>query len=136
MQDRSKPTLLVVAPYFPPDGGGLEKYAQEIAIHLQNEHNFRVVVITTCRKGGVESIKEEKGLTIYRLPYSFKISNTPFSFRWFFKIRKIFKLERPQIINIHRGHHVMKLICLLVVVKLRARFFTTEMLLRDPHETR
>lgn len=102
MRDRSiKPTVAIVAPYFPPQGGGLERYAYEVSSRLSNLHNYNVIVITSAMKGHSDSVVKENGMTVYRLSYSFKISNTPFSFKWFLKINKILKSERPDIINIH-----------------------------------
>jgi glycosyltransferase involved in cell wall biosynthesis len=94
-------TILIVAPYFPPYGGGLERYAFEISRRLLREHGWRVIVITSGIKKGHDTQEEMEGMTVHRLTYSFKISNTPFSFRWYGKIKKIIKAENPDIINIH-----------------------------------
>jgi glycosyltransferase involved in cell wall biosynthesis len=101
MNTNQQRTIAIVTPYFPPYGGGLERYAYEIAKRLQEDRSWRVVVITSSERYG-EDIKEEMdGLTVYRLSYSLKFSNTPFSFKWFGKIRNILKIENPDIINIH-----------------------------------
>lgn len=98
---RSTTKILIVTPYFPPSTGGLERYAGELAKHLKSDHKWKVVVLTTSKQKGVDEKKRVDGLTIYRLGYQFKCSNTPFSFDWFLKIRKILKTESPNIINIH-----------------------------------
>lgn len=97
-----KKKIAIVTPYFPPEGGGLERYAKEIAKGLSSSHDFKVVVITStkCIKNKAEEITDGD-LKIYKLHSDFKISNTPFSFRWFLNIYKIFKNEQPDLINIH-----------------------------------
>ncbi len=94
-------TIAIVAPYFPPGGGGLERYAYEIAKRLQGEYRWRVVVITSGERYGKDSKDELDGLTVYRLGYQFKFSNTPFSFGWFKTVRHVLKIENPDIINVH-----------------------------------
>lgn len=94
-------TILLVAPYFPPHSGGLERYSFEIAQRLQNEYGYRVVVITSGEYQGSDSKEYVEGLIVYRLAYEYKISNTPLSFSWPKKIKKIYKDETPDLINIH-----------------------------------
>ncbi|MDO8523837.1 MAG: glycosyltransferase family 4 protein, partial [bacterium] len=93
--------IAVVAPYFPPHTGGLERYAAEIASRLQRDHRWRVVVITTAEKGAEDTTEERAGMAIYRLKYRFRFSNTPFSFSWFFKVPQILQREKPDIVNVH-----------------------------------
>lgn len=46
--------------------------------------------------------KEQKdGMTVYRLPVLFTLSNTPIHPRWYFTIRKIASDEKPDVINAH-----------------------------------
>ena len=77
MNQTSK-TILMVAPYFPPAGGGLERYAFEIARRLQKDYAWRVVVITSGERYGQDETNDS-ALTVYRLGYRFKFSNTPFA---------------------------------------------------------
>jgi glycosyltransferase involved in cell wall biosynthesis len=97
----SKRTIAIVTPYFTPHGGGLEHYAHEIAKRLQENHGWRVIVITSGERYGSDIKEELDGLTVYRLSYNIKFSNTPLSFGWFKKIKNIFDAENPDIINIH-----------------------------------
>jgi len=90
-------TVLIVAPYFPPHSGGLERYALEIGKALQTL-GWRVVVVTS---GSRRTTEASEGLTVYRLPYAFKISNTPFSFTWLREIRSILRQEKPDVVNVH-----------------------------------
>ncbi|HUC01830.1 MAG TPA: glycosyltransferase family 4 protein [Candidatus Paceibacterota bacterium] len=98
---KSQKTAIVFAPYFPPQGGGLERYARHISASLANEYHWRVVVVTSGDRGGADRIEEYDGLRVHRLAYRHKISNTPFSFGWFRKIRAILNTEKPDLINVH-----------------------------------
>ena len=101
MNERTSRTLAVIAPYFPPHAGGLERYAFEIARRLQSEYQWRVIVITSGERYGKDVKEQKDGLTTYRLGYCLKISNTPLGFSWFHKIRRILKQENPDIVNVH-----------------------------------
>lgn len=93
--------LLVVIPYFPPNaGGGAEKYAYNISRRLSRDYHWDVVVITTATSSASPAISRTNGLKIYRLPYKFKLSNSPFSVGWHWKIKKIIKAEKPDLINV------------------------------------
>ncbi len=94
-------TIAFFTPYFPPFGGGLERYAREIAIRLQRDHGWRVVIVASGARAGDDTKTIEDGMTIYRLGYSMKISNTPFAFHWIGKVRSILRNEDPDLINIH-----------------------------------
>lgn len=93
-------TVLMVAPYFPPHSGGLERYVDEVARGLHRQHDWRVVVLTTS-----ESDKDEQevhhGCTVYRLRVGHKISNTPFSFHWLRAVRRVLREVQPDIVNVH-----------------------------------
>lgn len=97
----TKKTVVIVSPYFPPDGGGLEKYVENISQQLVKNFNWRVVIITTSGKKLPDAVQEFKGIKIYKLGYRFKLSNTPFDFRWRKKIKLIFTDERADVINVH-----------------------------------
>ncbi len=95
-----KQTILIVAPYFPPHSGGLERYAKEIAKGIGKKEDFNVEILTTS-ENGKDYVEDSKNYKIHRIAYSFKVSNTPVSFLWFLKIRKILNEIKPNIINIH-----------------------------------
>jgi glycosyltransferase involved in cell wall biosynthesis len=102
LSDLCKVKVAIITPYFPPEGGGLERYALEVSKRLSKNNNLDVFVITStkCKNNNIEEDVID-GIKIYKLNSDFKISNTPFSFKWFWKIYRIFKLEKPDLINIH-----------------------------------
>ncbi len=93
--------LLVVTPYFFPHIGGVENYVYNITKNLKKNYNYEVALITTNLEGKKITIDELEGMKIYRLPYQFKISNTPISFKWKRQIKEIIEEENPDIINAH-----------------------------------
>jgi glycosyltransferase involved in cell wall biosynthesis len=100
MSEKPRKVLLAV-PYFPPHKGGTELFTFNIAKQLSGSFGWHVVVLTTtdARSEKIERVSER--LTIYRLPYWRKVSNSPVSLSWFWRIRKIVKTERPDLINAH-----------------------------------
>jgi glycosyltransferase involved in cell wall biosynthesis len=95
-----QPTVLLAAPYFPPQGGGLERYVQQISVNLAQHFNWRVIVVTS-QQGDTDTVREKDGVKIYGLAYRLRWSNTPFDFRWYAKIRRIIAAEQPDLINVH-----------------------------------
>jgi len=93
---------MVVAPYFYPKIGGLENYAYNISKGLKDKYGWEIVVITSNHEEKKDR-KEEiiDGIKIYRLPFWFKISNTPINPIWYFQIKNIIKKEKPDVINAH-----------------------------------
>ncbi len=79
--------ILVVAPYFYPEGGGLEKYAYLTARGLRK--NYNVVVISMTRKQ--EKIEELCGIRVYRIKPFLIISNTPISIRFILKMNQLIR---------------------------------------------
>ncbi|MHB9129425.1 MAG: glycosyltransferase family 4 protein, partial [Candidatus Humimicrobiaceae bacterium] len=93
--------LIVVTPYFYPKIGGMENYAYNICKSLKKSHNWEVVVITSNHEKKVKKEEIIDGIKIYRLPFWFKISNTPINPMWLVNIHKILRKELPDIINVH-----------------------------------
>jgi glycosyltransferase involved in cell wall biosynthesis len=101
MNQGPQKVVAFVAPYFPPDGGGSERYAYEIAFRLRKNHGWRVIFIASGERLGADTKEEIDGITVYRLGYLFKLSNTPLSLVWPVKIKKIFEAEHPDIVNVN-----------------------------------
>lgn len=91
--------VLLVTPYFPPQLGGVEMYVFNMATQLR-AHGWDVVVATTQKGVGMSSTVEQ-GLRIYHLPYLYKAFNTPLNPLWYFQLRNIMRIERPDIVNAH-----------------------------------
>jgi glycosyltransferase involved in cell wall biosynthesis len=93
--------VLLVAPYFPPHKGGMELYAANIVQQLSGQQGWDVVVLTTTDAGQLETTHQGLRLKIIRLPYGRKISNSPVSLSWFWRVRQVIRAEQPDLINIH-----------------------------------
>jgi glycosyltransferase involved in cell wall biosynthesis/O-antigen/teichoic acid export membrane protein len=94
-------TVMIVTPYFPPEGGGLEAYAATLADLLVKGHGWRVVVVTSgCQRRGVRQ-EETRDIRVYRLPSQLRISNTRFGVTWRRQLRRIIRFEAPILINAH-----------------------------------
>ena len=93
--------LLIFAPHFVPVVGGLEQYVSRLARQLQEWGEWEVLVVTSGSRGCEDSCETIDGITVYRLGYSFRISNTPLGVQWPYKIRSIIARERPDLINAH-----------------------------------
>lgn len=98
----NKIKLLLVAPYFPPQTGGLETYAFNIAQGLMQTYDYEVVVVTSNPDGKKQIIEEYCGIKVYRLPIMLRIANTPINPFWYLSIKKIIRDEQPDIINSHQ----------------------------------
>lgn len=94
-------TLLVTTPYFPPEGGGLEAYALSITRELAAGHGWRVVVVTSDRRGSRPSRTSQDGLTVHRLPAQARLSNTRFSLAWRRQLAQAIEREQPSLVNAH-----------------------------------
>ena len=92
--------ILFVTPFYYPSIGGVQNYVKNIAEGLQKKYKYESVIVTTSED---KKYKEEKinGLKVYRLPYWFKISNTPINLMWYFQIKNIIEKEKPDLINAH-----------------------------------
>lgn len=95
------PKALLVVSYFPPHRGGVELYASNIAERLCNHYAWDVVVVTTGEGSKAEVQERNSSLKVYRLPYRCKLSNSPLSLSWFWRVKEIIRVEKPDLINIH-----------------------------------
>lgn len=93
--------VCLVAPYFAPVRGGAETYTLQTCRRLRDKYGYNVFVITTRREHGSVLVEERAGFKTYTLPAAMKLSNTPVSLDWHRKLRKIFAIEQPDVINAH-----------------------------------
>jgi glycosyltransferase involved in cell wall biosynthesis len=94
------PKLMLATPYYAPKVGGLENYAHRIAQELISR-GWEVIAVASNHESGKESTDIVDGVRVYRLPASFKLSNTQFNPGWAGRIRQIIKDEQPDIIVGH-----------------------------------
>ena len=95
-----KPKLLLATPYYASKVGGLENYAHHIARQLI-KRGWEVCAVTTNHEGNTYAEDVVDGVRVYRLPASFKLSNTSVGFSWPKDIRAIIATEHPDVINVH-----------------------------------
>lgn len=93
--------IIFFCPYFPPHLGGTEMYVYHIAQGLKTKFGMQIVIVTSQNKD--KNIKKSvyRGMTIYRLPVLFTLSNTPINPLWYFQIKNILRIEKPDLINAH-----------------------------------
>jgi glycosyltransferase involved in cell wall biosynthesis len=94
-------SLLIVTPYLPPAGGGLERYAVSIARALQRRHGWRVVFASSGSPTRSVLVQRRDGNTVYLLPTAFTWSNTPLHPAWPRQLRRIVRAERPDVVCAH-----------------------------------
>jgi len=92
--------VLIATAYYHPRVGGLENYALAIADGL-HDLGWDVAVVCSDFRGDKVTRETFNGYTIWRLPVSRVISNTPIHPAWFRMIRQIIRSERPDVINAH-----------------------------------
>ena len=79
--------ILVVSPYFYPEGGGLERYAFNMARELAEKEKVTVL----CMTKGAERTEEINGITVHRVKPGAIISNTPLSLKFIFRAAHMVK---------------------------------------------
>ncbi|NJE12897.1 glycosyltransferase family 4 protein [Thermococcus sp. LS2] len=89
--------ILMVSPYFYPEGGGLERYAYEMAKELSKENEV-VVICSTKRESRDEKIGKIK---ILRKKPNFILSNTPIRFFLPFELLAMMKRKNFDLIIAH-----------------------------------
>jgi glycosyltransferase involved in cell wall biosynthesis len=94
-------TILITSPYFPPAGGGLERYALQVATYLNRDFGWRVVMVCSNDDWNGDKKEELSNMTVYHLARDMRVSNTPFALEWGKKMKKVIGDEKPDIINIH-----------------------------------
>lgn len=92
--------VLLVAPQYPPDIGGLASYVGWLARLLAERPDFEVEVVTVTdeRRRFIEDVD---GIRVHRLPAWGRISNTPINPWWVWQVRRLIRELRPDVINAH-----------------------------------
>lgn len=92
--------VLLAAPRFPPDVGGLESYAGWVARTLaaSPDHDVRVV---TSHSGRGRLEDEVDGIPVTRLGSWVTLSNTPVNPLWLVQLRRLIRDFRPDVVNVH-----------------------------------
>ncbi len=98
--DRDR-TVLVVSPYLPPAGGGLERYAVSMGQALRGRHGWRVVFASSGSPSRSVVAQRRDGNTVYLLPTAYTWSNTPLHPAWPRQLRRIISAERPDVVCAH-----------------------------------
>ncbi|MEZ0092690.1 glycosyltransferase family 4 protein [Streptacidiphilus sp. EB129] len=95
-------TVLLAAPYFPPDVGGVENYVWHLARVLRARNGWQVVVATTARPGEAPGRGQgPDGVTVHRLRSLARVSNTPLGTGWRRSLRAIVEAEQVDLVNAH-----------------------------------
>lgn len=99
--DHRKQRILLVSPYFFPEGGGLEKYAYSVAKNLAAKYEFYVICGTRSQENIKARVESFDNLTVKRLAPNFFVSNTPISFPLYGEIKKIIITKEIDLIHAH-----------------------------------
>ena len=91
--------VAIVAPYFHPLVGGAEVYTINIARQLK-AMGWEVVIVTTGEHS-LHAPETLEGMRVYRLKVLMKVSNTPIGIGWRRDLRRIFSIEKLDVINAH-----------------------------------
>lgn len=90
--------LLVVSPYFYPDGGGLENYVYESSRRLAGRGHEVTVV---CATRGESKEEQLDGVDVIRVKPDFVFSNTPVKLSLYLKLKKIAEKRGVELISAH-----------------------------------
>ncbi len=93
-------TVAVVAAYYPPHVGGVERYAERVAREMRDSDDLRPVVITSGEAGRTE-VEVRDGVRVVRLPRRFCVSNTPVNPSWVRTVRQVLRRYEVDVVNTH-----------------------------------
>ncbi|ACJ17313.1 glycosyltransferase [Thermococcus onnurineus NA1] len=85
--EKDRKSILIVSPYFYPEGGGLERYAFHMAKRLAKEHDVEVL----CMTKGSESSEDMNGFRVCRIKPELIVSNTPIGLKFVVALAKRMK---------------------------------------------
>lgn len=89
---------LVVAPWLHPEGGGLERYAFEVARGLAREGHEVALV---GHASAVAPLEDVDGVRRVGVRPSVKLSNAPIGWRLLAEVRRLLRGERFDVVNVH-----------------------------------
>lgn len=92
--------VLIVSPYFPPEGGGLESYALTMVEDLVEEHEVRVLCMSRFKSSRENLSVEGKTVQVERVK-ALVFSNTPVSLKFPLRLLSLVKEWRPDVIVAH-----------------------------------
>ena len=87
--------VLAVTPYFPPEGGGLERYAQAM-LERMAAHGHEVHVVTCTREG--DHVDAENGVPVERHHARWSIGNAPVDPSFTAHVRAAIQARRPDVV--------------------------------------
>lgn len=96
-----RPRLAVVTPYFAPRLGGVEQYAQRVALGLSGVEGYEVVVLTSNHESRRTTVEVLDGLTVFRFPRWVTVSNTPLNPWWPVALRRAMRDNRVDLVHAH-----------------------------------
>lgn len=93
--------VAIVAPYFAPHVGGVERYAQRVASAVRDSPDLDPVVITTSHTDRQDRYDDVDGIPVIRLGGGVRLSNTPVNPRWVGRLRGLFRDLDIDLVNAH-----------------------------------
>jgi len=92
--------VLIVSPYFPPEGGGLESYALTTVEDLVEEHEVRVLCMSRFKSSREKLSVKGKTVQVERVK-ALVFSNTPVSLKFPLRLLSLVKEWRPDVVVAH-----------------------------------
>lgn len=97
--------ILHIGKYFPPDSGGMETYLRDLMI-CSDQQGTRSVALVHHSRPGIPSSEEiytldDVSLEVSRVASWFKVLFTPISPAFPWKLHKLIKKHRPNILHLH-----------------------------------
>ena len=97
--------ILHIGKYFPPDPGGMETYLRDLMI-CSDQQGMRSVALVHHSRSGIPSSEEiytldDVSLEVSRVASWFKVLFTPISPAFPWKLHKLIKKHRPNILHLH-----------------------------------
>ncbi len=90
-------TILHISKYYYPDLGGIETVAKYLAEGL-TEYNNIVICFSTDKKYHEDNVN---GVKVYRIPVTFSFMSQDVAFKYFYFLKKIIKLHKPDFAHLH-----------------------------------